>query len=127
MEIRGKRPDPHLVAGGLLHELLVAALHGDVPHIVPDVLRLHPHIHTEQNQQRASARSRIRIERERGGEGTSAYPAVRGLVDEILGVAHDAEHAADDSQRQNGLEPVQPRHRVSRTMSSGGDGGRRRR
>lgn len=127
MEIRGKRPDPHLIAGGLLHELLVAALHGDVPHIVPDVLRLHPY-----TQDRTSSARQHCVGFEPGdrggGEGTSAYPAVRGLVDEILGVAHDAEHAADDSQRQDGLEPVQPRHRVSRTLSRrGNDGGRRRR
>lgn len=47
------------------------------------------------------------------GETKAAYPAVRGLVDEILGVAHDAEHAADDPQRQDSLKPVQPCHRVS--------------
>jgi hypothetical protein len=45
MKVRGKRLDPHLVAGRLLHELLIAVLHGDVPHIVPDVLRLHSPAH----------------------------------------------------------------------------------
>lgn len=63
-----------LVGGRLVDELLVTALHGDVPHVVPDVLR----------------------------------PAVRGLVDVVLAVAHDAEEAADDAQRQHGLQPVQP-------------------
>lgn len=76
-----------LVAGWLVDELLVTALHGDVPHVVPDVLR----------------------------------PAVRGPVDVVLGVAHDAEKSADDAQRQHGLQPVEP-HREPDGETADGDG-----
>jgi hypothetical protein len=47
---------------------------------------------------------------------------VRGPVDVVLGIAHDAEHAANDAQRQHGLQPVKPRHRWEPEK-----GGRRRR
>lgn len=112
--------DPHLVGGGLVDELLVTALHGDVPHVVPDVLRLHPTSHTP-----ASAQKRFGsgFEGERNGE-RERYPAVRGLVDVVLAVAHDAEEAADDAQRQHGLQPVQPepRHREPDGETADGSG-----
>lgn len=112
--------DPHLVAGWLVDELLVTALHGDVPHVVPDVLRLHP-TQGKPHGTGASARE-IRIGRERGkGEGEQRYPAVRGPVDVVLGVAHDAEKSADDAQRQHGLQPVEP-HREPDGETADGDG-----
>ena len=64
----------------------------------------------------------------RGGGG--AYPAMRGPVDVVLRVPHDAEHAADDSQRQQRLQPVKPRQRepggevaASQIEPAGGGGG----
>jgi hypothetical protein len=45
---------------------------------------------------------------------------VRGPVDVVLGVAHDAEHAANDAQRQHGLKPVKPRHRWEPEKGGGG-------
>lgn len=57
-------------------------------------------------------------------------PAMRGPVDVVLRVPHDAEHAADDSQRQHRLQPVKPRHRdpggevaASQIEPAGGGGG----
>lgn len=82
----------------------------------------HTHAHDRETRCSVSARGWNRIGRGWRGGGTRAYPAVRGLVDEVLGVAHDAEHAADDAERQHGLQPLQPRHR--RKPERGGGGGR---